>query len=118
MDVSRHEKDHKQNLPNTVNGPCPARVSTKSAAIRAATNVVNLPSSMAISTIVGMQNESGGLVILGEGAIVLLVPRNSLLEKLWHQMRLNNGGKSSVSISSGVPREKNTLPFFELVVLS
>ena len=56
--------------------------------------------------------------MLGEGAIVLLVPRNSLLvEKLSHQMRFSNGAKSSDSISLLEPGEKNTLPFLELVSL-
>ena len=77
-----------------MNGPGPERVLAKSAAIRAASNIVNLPSSMAMSTIVPKQSEAGGLVIEGLGAIVLLVPRRSFS---WHQIRSINGGKSSVS---------------------
>ena len=80
-----------------MNGPGPERVLAKSAAIRAASNIVNRPSSMAMSTIVPKQSEAGGLVMEGLGAIVLLVPRSSLLEKPWHQMRSISGGRSSVS---------------------
>ena len=57
-------------LPRTVNGPSPERVSAKSAAVTAATRVLKMPASTAISTIfLGADASVAAVVVAGSSGV-------------------------------------------------